>query len=72
MFSNDDQRIFDMVVYSTMMVAGPITTVYATFYMWWLLGPMSLIGIIAFVFFYPAQVRAIDIIYRCDAGNQRY
>ncbi|XP_015521892.2 ATP-binding cassette sub-family C member 5 isoform X1 [Neodiprion lecontei] len=55
MFSNDDQRIFDMVIYGSLIIAGPITTVYAAFYIFWLLGPMALIGMTAFVFFYPAQ-----------------
>ncbi|XP_046735959.1 ATP-binding cassette sub-family C member 5-like [Diprion similis] len=55
MFSNDAQRIYDVIVFGPMIIAGPITTVWGVCYILWVLSPMALLGMTAFLLFYPVQ-----------------
>ncbi|XP_024938073.1 multidrug resistance-associated protein 5 isoform X5 [Cephus cinctus] len=54
-FSNDSQRVFDMVILGPMVIGGPIVTICGVFYILWILSPMALLGMIAFLIFYPCQ-----------------
>jgi hypothetical protein len=62
LFSNDGQRIFDMVLFGPMIIGGPLVTVFGVFYMVWLLGPWSLLGMATFLLFYPIQVNSIKYV----------
>ncbi|XP_021928372.1 multidrug resistance-associated protein 5-like isoform X2 [Zootermopsis nevadensis] len=55
LFSNDGQRIFDMVLFGPMIIGGPIVTVCGMLYILWLLGPWALLGMATFLLFYPTQ-----------------
>ncbi|XP_065575834.1 ATP-binding cassette sub-family C member 5-like isoform X13 [Artemia franciscana] len=54
-FSNDGIRIFEVVIYATLIVGGPFVAIIATFYIYILLGPHALFGILTFLIFYPVQ-----------------
>lgn len=56
-FTNDSQRIFELVLNLPTLVGGPIMTLYAMIYALWLFGPIALCGIVIFFVFYPFQVR---------------
>jgi hypothetical protein len=46
-----------MVLFGPMIIGGPVVTVFGVFYINWLLGQWALLGMTAFLLFYPAQVR---------------
>ncbi|XP_072749401.1 ATP-binding cassette sub-family C member 5-like isoform X4 [Anoplolepis gracilipes] len=55
LFCNDSQRLFDVVIYGPMIISGPIVLSCGIIYVLWLFNPIALIGIIAFLSFYPCQ-----------------
>ncbi|XP_066994509.2 ATP-binding cassette sub-family C member 5 isoform X2 [Anabrus simplex] len=54
-FANDGQRIFDMAMFASMIVGGPLVTVFGVVYIYLLLGPWALFGMASFLLFYPSQ-----------------
>ncbi|KAL1465333.1 hypothetical protein WDU94_004915, partial [Cyamophila willieti] len=55
LFSTDSQRIFDMTLFAPQIVGGPLTLVCGAIYIYWLLSPWALAGMVVFVIFYPIQ-----------------
>ncbi|CAL1686668.1 unnamed protein product [Lasius platythorax] len=55
LFCNDSQRLFDVIIYGPMIISGPIVLSCGIIYIVWLFNPIALIGIIAFLSFYPCQ-----------------
>ncbi|KAF2351591.1 ABC transporter type 1 transmembrane domain [Trinorchestia longiramus] len=55
LFANDGQRIFDFVVLGVLIIGGPVVGVGGVAYILWLLGPHALVGMLAFLLFYPLQ-----------------
>ncbi|XP_011697102.1 PREDICTED: multidrug resistance-associated protein 5-like isoform X4 [Wasmannia auropunctata] len=54
-FCNDSQRLFDVIIYGPMIICGPIVISCGIIYVLWLFNPIALIGMIAFLSFYPCQ-----------------
>lgn len=54
-FANDSQRINDMVVIGPMIIAVPIVVVSGIAYIYFILGPWALFGVLVFAAFYPIQ-----------------
>ncbi|KAK2586704.1 hypothetical protein KPH14_011742 [Odynerus spinipes] len=55
LFSNDSQRLFDVILYGPMIVSSPIIIICSIMYILQLFSPMALLGMIAFLLFYPIQ-----------------
>ncbi|KAL6256406.1 hypothetical protein P5V15_012519 [Pogonomyrmex californicus] len=55
LFCNDSQRLFDVIIYGPMIISGPIVISCGIIYILWLFTPVALIGMIAFLSFYPCQ-----------------
>ncbi|CAH1408376.1 unnamed protein product [Nezara viridula] len=55
MFSNDGVRIYDLVLFGPMIVAGPISMILGIGYVYWLLGPWPVLGLCSMFIFYPTQ-----------------
>ncbi|GAB1862709.1 Sodium leak channel non-selective protein [Camponotus japonicus] len=55
LFCNDSQRLFDVIIYGPMIISGPIAISCGIIYVLWLFNPIALIGIVAFLSFYPCQ-----------------
>lgn len=55
LFCNDSQRLFDVIIYGPMIISGPIVISCGIIYILWLFSPIALIGMIAFLSFYPCQ-----------------
>ncbi|XP_014480641.1 PREDICTED: multidrug resistance-associated protein 5-like isoform X2 [Dinoponera quadriceps] len=55
LFCNDSQRLFDVIIYGPMIISGPIVISCGIIYVLWLFNPISLLGMIAFLSFYPCQ-----------------
>lgn len=54
-FSNDGQRIYDLVLFGPMIAAGPISMILGIGYVYWLLGPWPVLGLCSMFIFYPTQ-----------------
>lgn len=57
LFTNDSQRLFDVVIYGPMIFSGPIIIICGIIYILWVFSPIALYGIFTFLVFYPCQVR---------------
>ncbi|XP_076642872.1 ATP-binding cassette sub-family C member 5-like isoform X3 [Halictus rubicundus] len=55
LFTNDSQRLFDVVIYGPMILNGPIIFTCGLLYILWILSPQALLGTLVFVLFYPFQ-----------------
>ncbi|XP_032668813.1 sodium leak channel non-selective protein-like [Odontomachus brunneus] len=55
LFCNDSQRLFDVIIYGPMIISGPIVISCGVIYILWLFNPISLLGMVAFLSFYPCQ-----------------
>ncbi|KAK9296625.1 hypothetical protein QLX08_009452 [Tetragonisca angustula] len=55
LFTNDSQRLFDVVVYGPMIFSGPIIITCGIIYILWVFSPFALCGILTFLVFYPCQ-----------------
>ncbi|KAG5348318.1 MRP5 protein, partial [Acromyrmex charruanus] len=55
LFCNDSQRLFDVIIYGPMIISGPIVISCGIIYILWLFNPIALVGMIAFLSFYPCQ-----------------
>ncbi|EFN65909.1 Sodium leak channel non-selective protein [Camponotus floridanus] len=55
LFCNDSQRLFDVIIYGPMIISGPIAISCGIIYILWIFNPIALIGIVAFLSFYPCQ-----------------
>ncbi|KYM96485.1 Sodium leak channel non-selective protein [Cyphomyrmex costatus] len=55
LFCNDSQRLFDVIIYGPMIICGPIVISCGIIYVLWLFNPIALVGMIAFLSFYPCQ-----------------
>ncbi|KZC10716.1 Multidrug resistance-associated protein 5, partial [Dufourea novaeangliae] len=55
LFTNDSQRLFDVVIYGPMIINGPIIMICGIIYIFWVLSPLALLGTFAFLVFYPCQ-----------------
>ncbi|XP_070510894.1 ATP-binding cassette sub-family C member 5-like isoform X3 [Cardiocondyla obscurior] len=55
LFCNDSQRLFDVMIYGPMIISGPIVISCGIIYILWLFNPIALVGMIAFLSFYPCQ-----------------
>ncbi|XP_026672772.1 sodium leak channel non-selective protein [Ceratina calcarata] len=55
LFTNDSQRLFDVVIYGPMIISGPIIIVCGIVYILWVFSPLALLGIFTFLVFYPCQ-----------------
>ncbi|XP_025154543.1 multidrug resistance-associated protein 5 isoform X3 [Harpegnathos saltator] len=55
LFCNDSQRLFDVIIYGPMIISGPIVISCGVIYVLWMFNPISLLGMIAFLSFYPCQ-----------------
>nr|XP_014277440.1 multidrug resistance-associated protein 5-like isoform X2 [Halyomorpha halys] len=54
-FSNDGQRIYDLVLFGPMIASGPISMILGIGYVYWLLGPWPVLGLCSMFIFYPLQ-----------------
>nr|XP_050849545.1 ATP-binding cassette sub-family C member 5-like isoform X3 [Vespula vulgaris] len=55
LFSNDSQRLFDVILYGPMIVSSPIIIICSIIYILQFFSPMALLGMVAFLLFYPIQ-----------------
>ncbi|XP_078051143.1 ATP-binding cassette sub-family C member 5-like isoform X2 [Augochlora pura] len=55
LFTNDSQRLFDVVIYGPMILNGPIIIICGTLYILWMFSPIALVGTLVFLLFYPFQ-----------------
>ncbi|XP_043490273.1 multidrug resistance-associated protein 5-like isoform X2 [Polistes fuscatus] len=55
LFSNDSQRLFDVVLYGPMIVNSPIIIISSIVYILHFFSPLALLGMVAFILFYPLQ-----------------
>ncbi|XP_046820513.1 ATP-binding cassette sub-family C member 5-like isoform X7 [Vespa crabro] len=55
LFSNDSQRLFDVILYGPMIVTSPIIIICSIIYILQFFSPMALLGMVAFLLFYPIQ-----------------
>ncbi|CAL7952042.1 unnamed protein product [Xylocopa violacea] len=55
LFTNDSQRLFDVVIYGPMIISGPIIIICGVVYILWVFSPLALLGIFTFLIFYPCQ-----------------
>lgn len=55
LFSNDSQRLFDVVLYGPMIVNSPIIIISSIVYILYFFSPLALLGMVAFILFYPLQ-----------------
>ncbi|XP_076687192.1 ATP-binding cassette sub-family C member 5-like isoform X2 [Andrena cerasifolii] len=55
LFTNDSQRLFDVVIYGPMIISGPIIVTCGVVYILWVFSPLALLGTFAFLVFYPVQ-----------------
>ncbi|XP_047348437.1 ATP-binding cassette sub-family C member 5-like isoform X6 [Vespa velutina] len=55
LFSNDSQRLFDVILYGPMIVTSPIIIICSIIYILQFFNPMALLGMVAFLLFYPIQ-----------------
>ncbi|XP_012526578.1 multidrug resistance-associated protein 5 isoform X3 [Monomorium pharaonis] len=55
LFCNDSQRLFDVIIYGPMIIGGPIVISCGIIYILWLFSPIALVGMVAFLSFYPCQ-----------------
>ncbi|XP_071553650.1 ATP-binding cassette sub-family C member 5-like isoform X4 [Temnothorax nylanderi] len=55
LFCNDSQRLFDVIIYGPMIISGPIVISCGIIYVLWLFNPIALVGMVAFLSFYPCQ-----------------
>ncbi|XP_061939322.1 ATP-binding cassette sub-family C member 5 isoform X6 [Apis cerana] len=55
LFTNDSQRLFDVVIYGPMIFSGPIIIICGIIYILWVFSPIALYGIFTFLVFYPCQ-----------------
>ncbi|XP_012144503.1 ATP-binding cassette sub-family C member 5 isoform X3 [Megachile rotundata] len=55
LFTNDSQRLFDVIIYGPMIISGPIIVTCGVIYILWVLSPWALFGTMAFLLFYPCQ-----------------
>lgn len=56
LYGNDGLRLFNMIVFGPMAIGGPMVAVCGLVYISYLLGPWALMGMLAFLLFYPVQV----------------
>lgn len=59
MMSNDSQAVYDLCIYTPMIIAGPIITILIIIYILFVLSPLALSGFLFFFCFYPLQVLII-------------
>ncbi|XP_020289981.1 multidrug resistance-associated protein 5-like isoform X2 [Pseudomyrmex gracilis] len=55
LFCNDSQRLFDVIIYGPMIISGPIVISCGVGYVLWFFEPIAIVGMIAFISFYPCQ-----------------
>ncbi|XP_076234372.1 ATP-binding cassette sub-family C member 5-like [Calliopsis andreniformis] len=55
LFTNDSQRLFDVIIYGPMIITGPIVITCGIIYILWFFSPLALCGTLAFLMFYPCQ-----------------
>ncbi|XP_050485106.1 ATP-binding cassette sub-family C member 5-like isoform X2 [Bombus huntii] len=55
LFTNDSQRLFDVVIYGPMIFSGPIIIICGIAYILWIFSPIAICGILTFLIFYPCQ-----------------
>ncbi|XP_057338415.1 ATP-binding cassette sub-family C member 5-like isoform X4 [Microplitis mediator] len=55
MMSNDSQAVYDLCIYTPMIIAGPIITILIIIYILFVLSPLALSGFLFFFCFYPLQ-----------------
>ncbi|XP_043596465.1 multidrug resistance-associated protein 5-like isoform X4 [Bombus pyrosoma] len=55
LFTNDSQRVFDVVIYGPMIFSGPIIIICGIAYILWIFSPIAICGILTFLIFYPCQ-----------------
>ncbi|XP_044582482.1 multidrug resistance-associated protein 5-like isoform X2 [Cotesia glomerata] len=55
MMSNDSQAVYDLCIYTPMIIAGPIITILIIIYILLVLSPLALSGFLFFFCFYPLQ-----------------
>ncbi|KAL2734392.1 ATP-binding cassette sub-family C member 5-like isoform X1 [Vespula squamosa] len=55
LFSNDSQRLFDVILYGPMIISSPIIIICSIIYILEFFSPMALLGMVAFLLFYPIQ-----------------
>ncbi|XP_043249230.1 multidrug resistance-associated protein 5-like isoform X1 [Colletes gigas] len=55
LFTNDSQRLFDVIIYGPMIISGPIIITCGIIYILWIFSPLAILGIFVFLIFYPCQ-----------------
>ncbi|XP_066602982.1 ATP-binding cassette sub-family C member 5-like isoform X3 [Prorops nasuta] len=55
LFSVDSQRLYDAVIFTPMIISGPIVAVCSVVYILWLFNPIALLGMTIFLLFYVFQ-----------------
>ncbi|XP_053972249.1 ATP-binding cassette sub-family C member 5-like isoform X1 [Hylaeus volcanicus] len=64
LFTNDSQRLFDVIIYGPMIISGPIIITCGVVYILWLFSPLALFGTFIFLIFYPCQYLISRIVGR--------
>ncbi|XP_024082084.1 multidrug resistance-associated protein 5-like isoform X2 [Cimex lectularius] len=55
MFANDGQRIFDLLLFAPMIVSSPVSLLFGIGYVFFMLGPWPVFGLLVMFLFYPIQ-----------------
>ncbi|CAK9831718.1 ATP-binding cassette sub-family C member 5 [Anthophora retusa] len=55
LFTNDSQRLFDVIIYGPMIISGPIIIICGISYILCIFSSLALLGILTFFVFYPCQ-----------------
>ncbi|XP_076163958.1 ATP-binding cassette sub-family C member 5-like isoform X3 [Ptiloglossa arizonensis] len=55
LFTNDGQRLFDVIIYGPMIISGPIIITCGIIYILQIFSPIALLGTFIFLIFYPCQ-----------------
>lgn len=63
MMANDGQSVYDLCIYTAMMIAGPIVAILIIVYIWLVLSPIALVGFLFFFSFYPLQVSYLFLLF---------
>lgn len=66
LFTNDSQRLFDVVIYGPMIFSGPIIIICGIAYILWIFSPIAICGILTFLIFYPCQVNNVFFYKVCQ------
>ncbi|CAM1291421.1 ABCC5 (predicted) [Pycnogonum litorale] len=56
MFATDASSIYDAPLFIPLLIGGPLMIIAGIIYVYWILGAISLVGMVVFIAFFPIQV----------------